>query len=233
MAERAGLITLDGFIHKYLDKKAIDDDQYHRYRVIATDGLKHLSIHHMTVVKKVELTIDADTLTADFPTDYVDYVGLLIEIDGRWWNISRDDKLVDGTLDNVTAEDVGEFEFGQGFAQPGGVNYYHYFPDFENRRFIFNGTSGKVVVLKYKSSGVEVVAYGSAADIQIPIEAEEALEDYIQWQLAEYDDEAEHKITRKKRDFDDSVILLRRIGDYSIMELRQLMYGTMTQTTNR
>jgi len=233
MAKRNSLISLHGFIHKYLDKKAIDDDEYHRFRVIATDGLRHLSIHHLPIVKQVELTVDADTMTADFPDDFIDYVGLVIEVDGRWWNITRDDKMVDLNLTNVDAEELADNAYGHSFATPGGINTYYYWPDYENRRFLFNGTTGQVVVLRYKSTGVDVVAYGSTTDIQIPVEAEEALEYFIEWQLSRYNEEPEYKIKRKKEEFDDAVILLRRIGDMSIEELRHVMLGTMTQTTNR
>lgn len=233
MAQRSRLITLEGFIKKYFNKKSIDDDQYHRYRIIAADGLRKLSIHHMPIIKTVELTVDTDTNTADFPSDYIDYVMLVIEVDGRWWNITRDDRIVDGTLTNVDAEDVGNYEYAQGFAQPGGVNYYYYTIDRENSRFIFNGVTGKTVILKYKSTGVEVVAYDSDADIQIPVEAEDALEAFMEWKVSHYDGEAESKIFRLKREFDDEVIYLRRIGDYSIDELRHVILGTMSQTTNR
>jgi hypothetical protein len=234
MAERNSLISLDGFIHKYFDKRGVDDDEYHRYRIIACDCLKELSIHHMPVVKSVVLSINVNTNTAPFPDDYIDYVSLNKEVDGRWWALSRDDKLVDGTLTGVDAENVGDYEYNQGFAQPGGVNYYYYTPDYENRRFIFNGvTSEDVIVLKYKSTGVEVVDYGSSTDIQIPAEAETSLEYYIDWKVACYNEEPESKIARKKSYYDDSLAYLRRIGDMSIDELRQVMLSTVHQTTNR
>lgn len=233
MAKRNSLISLDGFIHKLLDKKAIDDDQYHRLRVIATDGLRHLSIHHMPIVKQVPLTIDTNTMTADFPDDFIDYVGLVTEVDGRWWPLTRDDKMVDPNLSGVESEDLSDREYIRSFAQPGGENSFYYYPDYDNRRFLFNGTTTIVVVLRYKSTGVENVAYGSTEDIQIPVEAEETLEYYIDWQLARHDGDAEYKIKRLKGEYDDSLVFLRRIGDYSISELRHIMLSTLTQTTNR
>ena len=233
MAKRNSLISLDGFIHKYLDKKGIDDDEYHRLRVIATDGLRHLSIHHMPIVKQTVLTVDTNTMTADFPDDFIDYVGLVMEVDGRWWPITRDDKIVDPNLSGVESEDLSDHEYASSFATPGGVNQYYYWPDYDNRRFLFNGTTGKVVVLRYKSTGVENVAYGSSEDVQIPVEAEDTLEYYLDWQLARMDGAPEYKIRRIKGEYDDSLVFLRRIGDYSIDELRHIMLGTMTQTTNR
>jgi len=233
MAERNRLISLDGFLKKYLAKRGIDEDEYHRYRIIVQDGLSDLSIHHMPIVKKTELTVSTTTNTASFPSDYIDYVSLSIEVDGRWWPITRDDSIVDGTLDNVTAENVGDFEYGQGFAQPGGVNKYYYTVDRENNRFIFNNVTGKTVVLRYKSTGVEVVAYGSTSDVQVPVEAEPSLEAYLRWKVADYDGEPEGRVFRLQRMYEDEVVKLRRIGEYSIEELRHIMLGTMSQTTNR
>ena len=233
MAKRNSLISLDGFVHKYLDKRGLDADEYHRFRLIAADCLRTLSIHHMPIIKQTVLTIDADTMTADFPDDFIDYVGLVLEIDGRWWTITRDDKMVDPNIAGVEAEELADQEYGSGFAQPGGRNSFYYTPDYDNRRFLFNGTTDKVVILRYKSTGVDVVAYGSDTDIQIPVEAEEAMEAYIEWKVFSYDNENESKIARLKREYDDSVISLRRIGDLSITELRHIMMGTLGQTTNR
>ena len=233
MAKRNSFISLDGFIHKYLDKRGIDADEYHRFRVIAQDCLRTLSIHHMPIVKQVVLTIDSDNMTADFPDDYVDYVALAVEVNGRWWSLTRDDKMVDPSLEGIESETLSDNSYVQGFGQPGGVNKYYYYPDHENSRFIFNGTTGQVVVLRYKSTGVENVAYGSSEDVQIPVYAEDCMENFIEWKVAGYDNAAESKIARLERVYEDSLRQMRRIGDYSIDELRQIMMGTLTQTTNR
>ncbi|GAG66084.1 unnamed protein product, partial [marine sediment metagenome] len=219
--------------HKYLDKKGVDADEYHRLRIIALDGLRHLSIHHMPIVKQVPLTIDTNTMTADFPDDFIDYVGLVTELDGRWWALTRDDKIVDPNLEGVESEDLSEREYIQSFARPGGENSFYYTPDYDNRRFLFNGTTTIVVVLRYKSTGVENVAYGSTNDVQIPVEAEETMEFYLDWRVSREDGSPEYKIKRIKGEYDDSLVFLRRIGDYSIEELRHIMLGSMTQTTNR
>jgi len=231
MAERNGVISLQAFLHKYFAKNGVDEDEMHRYRFIAADGLKELSIHHLPLYKSAVLTIETTNNTADYPDDYSHYVAIAVESQGRWWSFTRATNMVDKSVAGVSGEDLSNYNFIGGPGGVGGENGFYFQDDPKNRRFLFDETySGTVVVLRYASIGVDVVAYASDDDIEFPVTAERAMEDYLRWQVAEYDGAPVSELLRRKKMYDDSVLMLRGLSMPTVDEIRDLWLGSSNQT---
>lgn len=231
MAQRIGVITLQSFLRKYFLKKNIDEDQFHRYHVIAADGLRDLSIHHLPVSKTTTLSIDGTNFTSDFPDDFIDYTFIAIEDDGRWWTFTRDDKMSDRTITDITGADLGTFIQVVGPGQTGGENNYWFKPDYENRRFLFSGVSASdTVILNYISTGVESVAFDSTNDIQFPVYAEDSMEKYLRWQECEWDNGPAGECERRKDQYEDSVRMLRNIHNSTLDEIRDIWLRSSNRT---
>lgn len=235
MAQRAGVITLQAFLHKYFVKRGVDEGDFHRYHVIAADGLRDLHIHHMPIVKKTTLTIDSTNYTASFPDDYIDYVFIAIEdtdaANGRWWTFTREDTMVDKTLTGVSGSDLSDVSVVIGPGGVGGQNRFFFQPDEYNRRFLFDESySSDTVVLVYKSTGVESVSYSSTTDIQFPVQAEDAMEKYLMWMVCEYDGKPANECERRQRQYHSAILQLRNLDLPSAREIRDLWLGSSNVT---
>jgi len=232
MAERNGQITLQSYLKKYFFKARIDEDQFHRYHVIAADGIRDMFIHHLPVSKTVVMTIDGTNFTSDFPDDFIDYIFIAKENNGRWWTFTRDEKMVDRTLTGVDGSDLGEYLTIVGPGQVGGKNEYWFTVDYDNRRFLLSGVSAdETVILKYYSTGVESVSYDSTDDIQIPVYAENALEKYLRWQICEWDGGNSNECERRKYHYDDAIKAMRNIHNSTIDEIRDVWLGSSNVTS--
>jgi len=213
MAKRNGTISLWSFTQKSLAKFGWDEDQIHRFYIIGADGLRDLSIHSLPIAKTTTLTIDSDNLTSDFPDDFIDYVFIAIEKYGRWWTFTRDDTMVDKTITGITGDDLGDMATEWGFGARGGANDWYFTPDYENRRFLFNGvTTSDVVVMKYVSTGVEAItSVDATTDVEFPVYAERAMEDYMRWKWAEYNDFPSGECKRREDMYNESLLIMRNI----------------------
>jgi len=233
MAQRNGVITLSAFIKKYFFKLGIDEGEFHRYYVIGADGLRDLHVHHLPIMKTATLSIDGTNFTADYPDDYIDYVFVAIEDEdkGRWWTFTRDDEMVDKTISGITGSDLGELAHVIGPGGVGGHNKYYFQPDNHNRRFLFDEAySGETVILKYKSTGVESVSYSSTDDVEFPVYAEDPMEKYLRWMLAEYDGEPISEKDRRKRLYESSVMQMRNLDLPSAQEILDIWLGSSNVT---
>lgn len=232
MAERSGTITLQAFLHKYFFKANVDEDEMHRYHVIAADCLRELAIHHLPVAKTTTLTINSTNLTADFPDDFIDYIYIAVERDGRWWTFTRDDKMVDKTITGITGNDLGDIEPIVGPGAVGGHNDYWFKPDYENRRFLFSGvaTTADVVILNYQSTGVESVSYASTTDISFPVYAEDVMESYMEWKVSEKDRMALSERQWRKEQYYDSLRMMRNLHNPTIDEIRDIWLASSNVT---
>jgi hypothetical protein len=234
MAHRSKTITLQAFLHKYFFKGGIDEGEFHRYHVMAADVLRDLAIHHLPIAKTTTLTVDTDNQTADFPDDFIDYIFIAIEKDGRWWIFTRDDSMVDKTITGITGTELSDLSYVYGPGMVGGHNIRWFQVDYENDRFLFNGVlSSDTVVLKYQSTGVESVSYSSTTDIEIPVYAEAAMEAGLDWRVAEKDKEAMNERQWRKRLYDDEVLVMRNVHSSTISEIRDAWLGSTSQSIIR
>lgn len=231
MAERNGLITLQSFLHKFYFKHHIDEDEFHRYHVIGADGLRELSIYHLPLIQSAELSIDATNYTASYPDDYVNYLAIAVEKNGRWWTFTRDYEMVDKTITDIDGEDLSGYGYIVGPGAVGGENEFYFQDDPKNRHFLFDETySSNTVILRYVSTGVESLSYGSSTDIQFPIAAEQPMENYIRWKVCEYDNGPAGECERRKKHYEESVLMMRNLGLPTADEIRDIWSGASNQT---
>ena len=231
MAQRNGLITLQAFLHKYFEKVSIDEDEFSRYHIIGCDGLRELSIYHLPMVTNSVLTIDTTNYTADYPDDYINYLAVGIEWHGKWWTFTRDNRMVDKTVAGIDGEDLSGYNYVIGAGAVGGENRFYFNDDPKNRRFLFDEAySSNVVVLRYVSSGVESVSYSSTTDVQFPIQAESAMEKYIRWMVCEYDNGTAGECERRKKQYEEAVLMMRNLDLPTVDEIRDIWLGSSNQT---
>jgi hypothetical protein len=231
MAKRNAVITLDSFMDKALMKFGWDEDEFHRLHIIGADGLRELSIYHLPISLVTTLTVDTDNQTASWPDDMIDYVFIAVERDGELWTFTRNDKMVDKTISGITGADLGEYYYHDGYGSVGGKNDWYFQPDYENRRFLFSGvTSSNVVVLKYISTGVEVVNYSSSTNIEFPVYAEDSMETYLRWKWAEYTGMSGQECNRRERQYEKAVLMMRNLHNPTIDEIRDIWLGSSNQT---
>jgi len=231
MAQRNGLITLQSFLHKYFAKVMIDEDEMDRYHIIGCEGLKELSIHHLPMVTNAVLTIDTTNYTADYPDDYINYLAVAVEQNGKWWTFTRSHKMVDKTVAGVDGEDLSDTNYTVGPGSVGGENTFYFNDDPKNRRFLFDESySSDTIILRYVSSGVESTSYGSTTDVQFPIQAESSMEKYIRWMVCEYDDGGAGECERRKRQYNEAVLMMRNLDLPTVDEIRDIWLGSSNQT---
>jgi hypothetical protein len=233
MAYRSGTTTLQKLLHKMFFKLKQDEGEFHRYYVIAQDGLRDLNIYHQDKVKATTLSIDTTNFTADYPDDYVDYVQVVVENEtkGRWWSITRDDDMVDKTISGVSGTDLGDLNHNIGYGSVGGKNKFYFKPDDEERRFLFDEAyADETVVLYYKTSGVESESYSSTTDIVVPLQVEDPLEKYIRWQICEYDGAPDNECRRREKQYDRAVNLMRTLDLPTVHEIMDVWAGASNVT---
>lgn len=233
MADRNGTVTLKAFVKKTLMKWGKDPSEEHRMHIIAADCLKKFYTYDLPIASETQLTINATYLTADYPDDYVDYIQISIERDGKWWSFTRNDDMVDKTNSYATGSDLSAIVSMYGYGHTGGRNDWYFKPDNKNKRFIFSGiTSSSTVVLQYIGSGVAASLTGSSSTgISFPIYVEEPLEDALRWKLAEYDTRIPpSEKERLKRNYEESLIMMRNLDSPTIDEIRDIWARGSNQT---
>ena len=122
-------------------------------------------------------------------------------IDGRWWYYTREDGMVpmnddDGTEILADAVNIAEYKTPSDLGSGGGYNRYVFSEDQANRRIQVGGFTPDIVILKYVTNGID-----SAGTINIPMYVQPALEAYVRWHLAEYDNPALSRIDWLERRF--------------------------------
>jgi len=226
MAYISSLISLDAFVRRLLAKEGKDDDDYMRYMQIACDGIRDMTIHDFTVEVTKVVTVNSTTNTFSFPTDFVKYIWVATNIDGRWWKYTRDDDMVplkdDDSVDiQDSLPNIANYQYSTSYGEAGGKNRYYFRPDYENRRFQVSGDTPDVVVLKYVSNGIN-----SAGTINIPDYALLALEDYVRWKLADYEGDAESHIVRLYAQYKESRRKMRMVRRPALQDIRDTIYAT-------
>lgn len=159
------------------------------WKIIGQFALNAIRDLHMFTTKQYKITkvtVDTQTNTIDWPTDYIGFCYLGVPSNGRLRTLTRDNllitttTLVNGqeTLNSAQGEGVIPPE-GQlyGYGTTGGKNDFYYAEDEANRRFILVGTNPANVLLGYISSGIE------DKDTLIPIRYKEAIINFVRWKL--------------------------------------------------
>ena len=226
MANISSLISMDAFVRRLLAKEGKDDQDYMRYMQIACDGLREFHTHDFSVEVTKVVTVNATTNTFAFPTDYVRYIFIATVIDGRWWTYTRDDEMAPLSDDDSVAiqsslPNVATFNTLDSYGQAGGWNKYFFRPDHKNRRFQVGGFTPDIVILKYVSNGID-----STGDINIPSYALPALESYVRWNIADYDDHAESTILRLESQYIKARRKMRQVHRPTMQDIVDTIYAS-------
>jgi hypothetical protein len=233
MANISRLISLDAFVRRVLAKEGKDNDDYIRYMQIACDGIREFNIHHFDIEVTKVVTVDTTTNTFPYPSDYVRYTMIGTPIDGRWWVYTRDDTMApleddDSTTVQDSLPNVAEYKFATDLSSGGGHNRYYFREDIANSRFQIGGLTADVVVLKYISNGID-----SAGSINIPGYARAALESYVRWNIADYDDHAESTTLRLERQYKEAVKRMKIAQRPTLQDLKDTIYAASSQLLRR
>jgi hypothetical protein len=233
MANISSQIPLDAFVRRLLGKEEKTNDDYLRYMQIACEGLREFHIQQYDVEVTKVVTVNTTTNTFAYPSDYVRYVMIGTPIDGRWWYYTRAQNMVPlEDDDGVTIQDdlpnISDFEFPKDLSSGGGNNRYYFREDQKNQRFQVGGHTPDIVVLKYVSNGLD-----SSGDINIPDYSLLALEAYVRWTLADYDEAAASTIIRLERQYKDRVRSMRRAQRPTLQDIVDTINSTSSQLLRR
>ena len=234
MANISSLISLDAMVRRLLGKEGKDNEDYLRYMQIACDGLREFHIHDFNIEVTAVVDVNTTNNTFSYPLDFVRYTQIATPIDGRWWVYTKDDTmapLLDDAGETVLDAgliNVAEYEHPSSYSTGGGTNRYYFRQDDANRRFQVGGFTPDIVVLKYVSNGIN-----SAGTINIPDYAKPALESYVRWQIAEYDNPALSRIDWLKRRYDEDRRKLRMAQRPNLQDLIDTINSTSAQGPTR
>jgi hypothetical protein len=233
MANISSQIPLNAFVRRLLGKEGKTNDDYIRYLQIACDGLREFHIQHYDVEVTKVVTVDPNTNTFSFPSDYVRYVMIGTPIRGQWWYYTQKSKMVpltddDGTAIQSSLPNLTDTTDPTDFSSGGGYNDYYFREDVKNRRFQVSGFTPSVVVLKYVSNGLD-----SAGDINIPDYSTLALEAYVRWSIADYDGEAASTIHRLQMHYKERVKTMKRAQRPPLRDLLDAVNATSSQLLRR
>jgi len=228
MANISSLFSLDAIVRRLLGKEGKDNEDYLRYMQIAANGLEEFHIHDFNIEVTKVVTVSTDTNTFPYPSDYVRYTAIATPIDGRWWMFTRDDTMApladdDGTT-ITSSVNIAEYRFPNDYSSGGGYNKYYFREDEKNRRIQISGFTPPLVVLKYVTNGID-----SAGSINIPVYARAALEAYIRWQMAEYDNPALSRIEWLERQYTRERRKMRTAQRPTLTDLKDTIYRGLGQ----
>jgi len=226
MADISSIIALDAFVRRLLAKEDKDNDDYMRYMQMACDGLENMTTHDFSIEVTKVVTVDSTTNTFAYPSDYVRYTAIATPIDGRWWIFTRDKQIVpleddDGATITDSLPDVADYRMPSDFSSGGGYNRYNFREDRKNRLFQLGGATPDVVVLKYVSTGID-----ATGDINIPRYATRALEAWVRFCIADYDDYPESTILRLKKQYDERRKEMRRAHRPTLQDLKDAIWAS-------
>jgi hypothetical protein len=229
MANISSLISLDSFVNRLLAKEGNDNEDYLRYMQIAAEGLREMYIHDFHSVATKIVTVNTTTNSFAFPTDFVKYIAIATPIDGRWWTYTRDDTMVplnddDSTAIQTSLPNVSDYHIADSLGQAGGWNKYYFTPDYKNRVIQVGGFTPDIVVLRYVSNGID-----STGSITVPDYAIPCLEAYVRYCIADFDQEAESRVERLKRRYDEQRRKMRQVQRPTLLDIIDSIYKSSGQ----
>lgn len=229
MANISSSIAIDAFVRRLLAKEGKDNDDYMRYLQIALDGLREMHIHDFEKVETKVVTVNTTTNTFSLPTDFVRHVWVATVIDGRWWTYTEDDTMApleddDSTTIQSSLPNISQYHLADSYGQAGGWNKYYMRVDRKNGVIQVGGYTPSIVVLRYVSNGID-----SGGSITVPDFSLPALEAYVRFSIADYDEVAESHVIRLKRQYDDARKKMKRVMRPTLQEVIDTVYKSSGQ----
>lgn len=159
----SGLLTVKQIILDLLYKMKLSKSEYHYMFNMFLDAHKELQMYHVSTFEEQFIDINENHYVV-LPADYLGFVSVGIMMYGRLYTFSYDNELKklvteqDGEIivdtdagDNVVKNTL----YLQNYASPG-LNDYKFILDEPNNRIILNGYVGTQVILRYKSTGINI-----------------------------------------------------------------------------
>ncbi|MFA5409585.1 MAG: hypothetical protein WC343_12515 [Bacilli bacterium] len=192
MAHTTGFKELKQVVKKGL--RLAKSNDYDLYFELAIDCYRNLRLKHVKQGRIIsKLSVNSPLKTVSFPEDMVDYIGIAIIDNGKYWYLTKDKDInisTTGTGGNETYDsDIGEGtdildKYWGGFATQGGTNTEGYFvPDYENKRFQLRNTTATTIWLNYITSGVDL-----SATTFVPVKYEDVMIAYMAWKSKQWDE---------------------------------------------
>ena len=235
MADISSLTSVDNFILSLLAVEDKDNDEFFRYKQMAMEGLQEFNIQHFDNEKTVEVTPTGDGNTFAYPSDYVRYVMIGTPIEGRWWYFTREESMVPFEDDSDVANEINplmpniaEYNLPNDLSSGGGTNRYYFKDSPRNRTFQAGGFTPDVVVLRYVSTGIT-----SDGDAEVPIHARNALQHYVRWRIADYDDWPESTTLRLERQMKEAIKSMKRAQRPTMQDIRDAISASSSQLLRR
>lgn len=180
MANTDGLIKLDQAVYSYLNETGEGVENFNRYKQIVIEGYTDMNIHVTNTFEQFISEVNSVNQIA-LPSDYIDWVGVFLEVNGKYWPLDFNDSIVLPKTDGCASG----FYFSDHLLPPDRIGYgytvrrYNAGGSFavKDRVIRFSGDfKGKSVYILYISSGVRKGADTFINRAYLPV-----LKAYLNW----------------------------------------------------
>jgi len=184
------LMYLQDVVDEALLTSEKPESEYLRFHQLAVRGYIDLRIHAINEGRRIDRLTVSDINTVSFPEDFIDFIGVYVPVNGKIWELTRDDGIVTTTTSDEGTEsldsDEGEgvtigSEYVSAYYARGGSNVKGYYTvEWDRRRIKLINVTEDTVLLVYKSSGVN-----ASGNTYIPVQYIPAIMAYISyWDIA-------------------------------------------------
>jgi hypothetical protein len=217
---------------------------------MALRGFMDFNMYHLDNIRVKYINVIPDN-SIDLPTDFIDYVKVAVNLNGKLWTLTVNDSIPLPEIDKCgqQIQDItntfqwqgGGFYFpdhynngffvGGAYSLTGGFNTAYYRIDIENRKIWFRGfVPNGQIVLEYISNGVNL-----SEQTLIPRIAVEPLVNFIHYKFALQDVRKNRgQIDDLRREYQNSVNQMRFfIGSMTEDDFKDLHYQSYKQTPKR
>lgn len=237
MADTSGLVTLDYIVSSYLNWKGITSTgNMFRYKQILIEGFAELNLFHTTYLNNHIGQVNAVNQMT-LPSDYVDWVLIAVEVQGKYWSLDENTNLIVSPQDTCGVTVVFDEHLevpeivGSKYTRKRRNPLGEFVIDPKFRIVQFKGQlQGANIYLLYTSTGVTVEGTQF-----VPRKYLMVLRTYLEWQLKEANDALAGAIKgRAEQKFGDQLNLLYEMeNDLSYRELITLFRDGLTQGVKR
>ena len=234
MTQISGIIRADSICYDIMDRMDLDRSAVRKIFAYLIEGYREFNTYHIANPVFEKKTIPANGIL-DLPLDCVYVNNIFMPVDGEMKPMSRKNDLV-RTTTIINGTETREGIDGEGEpinvdtqgpnAQP--YNQLGYYTiDNIQRRIYFLTDWRDEVILSYTTSGI------SRFDSYIPVIYKSSLMNYIRWQFSRDNKESYNMIEVNRRDYMESLEMLRQsVGDWTLQDLAEA-FITNTQIATR
>lgn len=250
----AGLVNLSYCVAQVqADKEDYSTHNVENYTRLAIRAYTDINLFHGERVEVVYLNMDPVTGIVDLSSisDYIDYVKIGMPINGRFWILGKNDKILPQRNELSASETALVFKPGDStleinngyyfaghylagnyttglFGLGGGFSRSYFRIDTELMQIQFDTALPRTqIVLEYRSTGINLTG-----GTLVPRQCVEYIVAYIHWKLAEHNPLLNRFDKRDaKENFIEEENKLRKFNfRFNINEYYQAMYSTIKQT---